>query len=371
MPPKLFVRKLRLVAPLTDYAISFPRLDGLCLDLLENKDKLKANLPLIPRVRLPQARRDDSPDGRERRASDHRQSQDDAELVSALRPDGDAPRRAEPRSSSPPRGAGPRAEVESRDDGGEPSGGEEKNEEKEDEDAHLTPEERDKRDREEYTWRFRILKKQYPSVDVPPPADFKFKQVSEIKSQYDDTMRELELDENVDTYRTYLFGSWLAIEFACTQWIGIDLSGFTKHQGMMMDKYNKLLIELGEKKRGTWGSDLPVEVRLVGLVLFQAGIFYLIKTASDKFGVSVADLFSIFMGQRPGAATAAATAGGPGGVLGTVLSGMNGTNAPAAAGAAPAKKMRGPSQTAAELRTKRERSQKRSQKRRPVEEDTD
>jgi hypothetical protein len=175
------------------------------------------------------------------------------------------------------------------------------------------------------------------------------------------------LDDNVDTYRTYLFGSWLAIEFVCTQWIGIDLSGFTKYQSLMLHKYDKLLIELGEKSRKSWGANLPVEVRLVGLVLFQAGVFYLIKVVAGKFGCSVADLFSIFMGQplSPDSAGAGASSneGGLGGGLGAMLgdlmssftSGGDSASplAPKPSSSPPPTKMRGPSISASAIRSRR------------------
>ena len=171
------------------------------------------------------------------------------------------------------------------------------------------------------------------------------------------------LDDNVDTYRTYLFGSWLAIEFVCTQWIGVDLSGFTKYQALMLHKYDKLLIELGEKSRGAWGANLPVEVRLIGLVLFQAGVFYLIKIVAGKFGCSVADLFSIFMGQPPSSSDKSSDKstdgnnGGFGSMLGDLMSSFTGgggesENTFSQPSPSPAK-MRGPSIRAEDIRSRR------------------
>ena len=172
------------------------------------------------------------------------------------------------------------------------------------------------------------------------------------------------LDDNVDTYRTYLFGSWLAIEFVCTQWVGVDLSGFTKYQALMLHKYDKLLIELGEKSRGAWGANLPVEVRLIGLVLFQAGVFYLIKVVAGKFGCSVADLFSIFMGQPPSSPDAppnsgeAGAGGGFGAMLGDLMSSFTGEGTPTAPlspkdSTFSPTKMRGPSISAKDIRSRR------------------
>lgn len=174
---------------------------------------------------------------------------------------------------------------------------EEEVEEEEDEFAGMTPEEKAEYEHKEYLWRFRILKKKYKSADIP-----KYNQHSDIqmmKRDYDRIVRELQLDDSVDTYKQYLFGGFMAMELICTNFIGIDLEGFTALQNRMMPKYERMLIELGEKSYTTWGSSLPVEIRLIGYVILQAGIFFLAKIIADKFGETTADLFKGFMGQPP------------------------------------------------------------------------
>jgi hypothetical protein len=85
----------------------------------------------------------------------------------------------------------------------------------------------------------------------------------------------------------------------CTQFLSIDLSGFTIQQTKLMGKYNRLLIELGERPYNSIGANLPVEIRLIGFILLQAGIFYLGKVISSKFGSTVSDLFKGITGQPP------------------------------------------------------------------------
>lgn len=185
--------------------------------------------------------------------------------------------------------------------------GEEEDEEVEEEEgegidiyAGLSPEERMIKEKEEYMWRFRILKKQYgrnPSIPIPEWNEHS--DLNMMKSSYDRTIRELYLDDAVESYRTYLMGGWIVMEYLCTQVLSIDLTGFTVQQMRMMYKYDKMLIELGEKSYTRWGMDFPVEIRLVGFILFQACIFYLGKIIADKMGDSVAELFKGFTGQPP------------------------------------------------------------------------
>jgi hypothetical protein len=175
----------------------------------------------------------------------------------------------------------------------------EEDEEEDDDDpyAGLSPEEREKMEREEYLWRFRILKKQYKTSTVPISEYNEHSDVEMMKRDYDRTVKELTLDGNVESYRTYLVYSWIAIEFASTQYIGIDMGGFARSQIAVMNQYERLLVELGEKRRDTWASNLPVELRLAGLVLFQAAAFYIGKIITSKFGGSVAELFKGMTGQ--------------------------------------------------------------------------
>jgi hypothetical protein len=166
--------------------------------------------------------------------------------------------------------------------------------------AGLTPEERLEMEKEEYIWKFRLLKKQFgKTATIPIPEYNEHSDLNIMKKTYERTIKELYLDDAVETYRTYLLGGWIVMEYVCTQFLEIDLEGFTLQQIKMMYKYDRMLIELGEKSYTRWGMNLPVEIRLIGMILFQAGIFYLGKILADKFGHSVAELFKGMTGQPP------------------------------------------------------------------------
>ena len=177
-------------------------------------------------------------------------------------------------------------------------------EEEEDEDDEyrgLSPEQRIEKEREEYTWRFRILKKKMgrnPSIVIPEWNEHS--DLSLMKSSYKSIVREIHLDDTIDTYRTYLMGSWIAMEYACTMLLGIDIRGFYKHQVSLMHKYDMMLIELGEKSYNKWSSNLPVELKLIGTVLFQTAIFFLMKVVAENYGEEAVDLFKTVAGQNDG-----------------------------------------------------------------------
>ena len=97
-------------------------------------------------------------------------------------------------------------------------------------------------------------------------------------------------------------------QFICTNWMEIDFEGFTAQQMLVMDKYESLLIELGERSYNRWHMNLPIEVRLIGFIIIQAGLFYLGKIIAAKADTTVAELFRGFTGQPSAAAVKAAGA---------------------------------------------------------------
>jgi hypothetical protein len=191
----------------------------------------------------------------------------------------------------------------------------------------MTPEEIEAHDKEEYIWRFRILKKQYKTRDIP--VYNRHDDLMEMKTTYDSTIKEIHLENNVDSYRTYLVGGFMVMEFVFTNWVGADLTGFTTQQMAMMDKYDIMLIELGERSYNRWGTGFPIEIRLIGFILLQAGLFYLGKIIADKAGVNIATIFKGLTGQ---------------GIPVTAPHTENGATAGSGTGTGqPVKKMRGPS----------------------------
>ncbi len=325
MVRKLYVTRIPRSDPIPDRPINFPPLGNLHLELLENKKKLKQGAPLIPsstkrpkhvpslsdKVTVseksesePQTPKQSTMSGkssssaksgkkkRKKIVEDDDEEEEDEDMIADLAEEGD--------DDDIEAELGEDGDEDDEEEEGE-EGEEEEEEEEDDPYAGLSPEEREAMEKEEYIWRFRILKKKYKSPSVEIPIYNEHSDLTEMKTSYNRTIKELTLDDNVESYRTYLVGGWIVMEFACTQWVGIDLTGFTLQQTKMMYKYDRLLIELGERSYNQWGSNIPVEVRLIFMIMIQAGMFYLAKVISTKFGNNVAELFKGFTGQPPDA----------------------------------------------------------------------
>lgn len=191
------------------------------------------------------------------------------------------------------------------------------------EEEHESEEERENRERADLLFKFMVLRRQYPNVEIPEFSDHS--DVPTMKRVYENIIRRVSLDSSVDSYKQYLVGGLMVMEWVSTNWLGIDLGGFTQQQMKAMGQYDRLLIELGEKNYSTAASRFPVEVRLLFFIVFNAGLFFVQKM--------------IFSGASMGG-----SAGGPN-ILGSLFGGMSSTPQPQATPSKPARRgrsMRGP-----------------------------
>jgi hypothetical protein len=153
---------------------------------------------------------------------------------------------------------------------------------------HITTTEYDEEDKKrEYIFKFDILKKSYPSAVSTIPEYTIHSDMREMEKTYDSTVRRLSLDSTVENYKQYLLGGFMLVEFVFGNFLGFDMQGFTQQQIISMQNYEKLLIELGEKSYVPSGSKWPVELRLLFLIIMNAGFFIVGKLVMRKTGANI------------------------------------------------------------------------------------
>ena len=184
--------------------------------------------------------------------------------------------------------------------------------------------------------KLQILKTSYKDVTIPSnAADLAWR---ELRKMYYIERDRVSIGKNVTSYMLVMIVMFFIVEMVGSKF-KLNITGFTVHSIKSMHRYQRLLIELGEKEYAGFGEDWPVEVRLAGLVLVNAVIFCIAKyvfswTKQDKSE----EFFQLFsqMGNmtvddeiapNAGLDTPAPGGGGGGGIgdiLGSVLGGLGG-----------------------------------------------
>lgn len=145
-------------------------------------------------------------------------------------------------------------------------------------------------EKKELLFKFKILSRSYPQAKIPDVSQIK--DISRLKSLYEETIRMLTLDSSVETYKQYLIGGFMLVEFVCGKFLNFDMEGFSQQQILQMNKYNKLLIELGEKSYLPEGSRFPVEVRLLFMIIVNAAIFIVGKMIMKNTGTNLMNMIN-------------------------------------------------------------------------------
>ena len=137
----------------------------------------------------------------------------------------------------------------------------------------------------EMLFKFDLLRKSYKEQTIPTFSIHS--DLDMMKKSYEDTVKRLSLDNSVESYKRYLIGAFMLIEFVLGKWLHFDMKGYTQQQIVSMSMYEKLLIELGEKSYIPDGSKFPVEIRLLFLVMIQTAFFIVGKMIFNKTGENI------------------------------------------------------------------------------------
>ena len=137
-------------------------------------------------------------------------------------------------------------------------------------------------------FKFDMLRNSYPSSNIP---EFTIhSNLIDMKQSYENSLKRVSIETNADTYKKYLIGSFMLIEYGLGHYLNFDMEGFSQHQIKNMNSYERLLVELGEKSYIPEDQQYPVELRLLGLIVINTTIFVTSKVIMQKTG---ADLINV------------------------------------------------------------------------------
>ncbi len=129
--------------------------------------------------------------------------------------------------------------------------------------------------RNQFTVKFEILRNSNPNLSISnPPDSYTLDQIHDLYEHY---VKQIIVSMNTEQYKVYLVLFFLGTEVFVIKVLGLDFSGYTLSRMKCINKYEKLLTELGEQYYLQGGSNWPIEARLLIMILGDAIIFLLIK----------------------------------------------------------------------------------------------
>lgn len=138
--------------------------------------------------------------------------------------------------------------------------------------------------------RLRTLRKINPNLNIPT-EDFTLEDDLELmQNTLDEVVQDIKVDQNLTIYKTFMQGYFVGTEFLAGM-LEIDMIGFAAAQMKQIRRYDSLLLELAEKNSGGWAANLPVELRLLGLVMINTAVYFAFRYIYNRKGSAQANAF--------------------------------------------------------------------------------
>lgn len=129
--------------------------------------------------------------------------------------------------------------------------------------------------RHEFKIRFEILRRNNPDYNIfEPHESFTIDQIHDL---YDHHVRHIMVSKETGNYKVYMVIILMFIEVIGVKVLKLNMSGYTMSQMRIINRYDALFIELGEKWTSSGGSNWPIEARICMMILFNAVIFLVVR----------------------------------------------------------------------------------------------
>lgn len=137
--------------------------------------------------------------------------------------------------------------------------------------------------RAQFKAKFGILRSSYPQWEVIEPDETLT--LDQIHNIYEYYVRQILVSKETGTYKVYLVIFFMFVEVVGVKLLKLNMSGYTMSQLRIMNRYDSLLVELGEKWLVQSGSEWPVEARLLMMSVFNAVIFLAVRYLCSWMGI--------------------------------------------------------------------------------------
>lgn len=139
-------------------------------------------------------------------------------------------------------------------------------------------------ERNKVFFHYNVLKRMHPNAAIPEFTIYSDPKV--MAQKYDLLQKNLTLDSNIGNLKRYMIIFVMACEVILGK-LNFDMEGFAQEQIISMSTYDSLLVEMAEKNYNPIGSKLPVEVRLLGMLMMNLVMFIVTKLIAKSTGINL------------------------------------------------------------------------------------
>jgi len=146
-------------------------------------------------------------------------------------------------------------------------------------------------ERRDFITKFKILKKHDNNIEIPEnimseESGPDLEVLEKIHSKY---VKNVLISQNTSQWRVYIIFIFMMFEKFGTSILKLNMTGYAMSQVKIMDKYDTLLIELGEELCVDGMSKWPAWLKLLSLLAFQMFSFIVIKYGAKWIGIGDLD----------------------------------------------------------------------------------
>jgi len=135
----------------------------------------------------------------------------------------------------------------------------------------------------EFRVKFGILLANYPQWNVIEPHESL--DLDQIHDLYDHYIRQIMVSKETGQYKAYMVIVLMFIEVIGVKLLKLNMSGYTMSQLRIINRYDALFTELGEKWLSGGPSNFPVEARILMMMGFNAVIFLVVRYLCSWMGI--------------------------------------------------------------------------------------
>lgn len=135
----------------------------------------------------------------------------------------------------------------------------------------------------EFKVKFGILREKFPNLNVIELHESL--DLDQMHDLYDYYIKHILISKETGQYKAYMVIFLMFIEVIGVKLLKLNMSGYTISQLKIINRYDSLFAELGEKWLVSGGSGWPVEARLMMMMLFNAVIFLVVRYLCSWLGV--------------------------------------------------------------------------------------